>query len=229
MRIELRGIIKQKIALNFHSFMIILFFSLSVWFWISNQKTMIVSTGLAILITSTIVEVLLKGGNMSYKGLVMNMLILIGSFYFLLNGVGQTFLLTNSMGLSSYSPSVDYVVLAGVNTAPNLFAEVFSMPTTGAVIGFAILGGVLINVGDALDNGSIYASGALVATILPMIVLIAVLSGYIPPSDYFYQLGGSMANIMEFSALLGVLILILMVVFLFDDLISSATAGEEYD
>ncbi|WP_287588331.1 hypothetical protein [Candidatus Borrarchaeum sp.] len=219
----------QKVGFSLHMFLFLSLWGLLIYLQYYNMQEYVLVVFLGVLFSSTFAEFLVLGSRITSEKITVNLFILIGGFFVLLNGVGQTLLFTNSIGLSAYPPSIDIITLAGMQLSADLFSQVFSMPIMGAVIGFAILGGVLINVGDAMDNGSLYGAGALVATVLPMIILIGVLTGTIAPSDYFYQIGGSMANVLEFSALLGVLLLVLTVVFLFDDLISSATAGETYD
>jgi hypothetical protein len=219
----------QKIGFSLHAFIFLSLGGLLMYLQFNNMREYTLTVFLVVLLASTLSEFLVLGSRITTEKLAVNLFILIGGCVVLLNGVSQTMLFTNSIGLSAYPPSVDIITLSGMQMSADLFSQVFSMPIMGAVIGFAILGGVLINVGDAMDNGSIYGAGALVATVMPMIILLSVLTGTIAPSDYFYQIGGSMANVLEFSALLGILLLVLTVVFLFDDLISSATAGETYD
>ena len=166
-------------------------------------------------------EVITRGNKLEHRTLVMNMLLLVGCFYFLLNGLGQTFLYSNAIGLTAYPPNVDYIALSGLDQTAALFGEVFLLPEVGAVVAFAILGGILLNMGDAADNFTLYMVGSLIATILPLIVLLGILVGWIPPSEYFFNLGGSAAHILEFSAVLGIVVLILSVVYMFDDLIGS--------
>lgn len=217
---------RRTISINLHAALVALYCCLAVFFWISNMKPYIFRMALVLLIVSTIFEVILRGDKLSHKSAVMNIGILVMCFYFLLNGLGQTFLFSNSIGLSAYPPNADFIALSGMDQTANLFGQIFAIPEVLACVAFAAFGGILINVGDASDNVTLYMVGTLIATTLPMFILLGILVGWIPPAEYFYQLGGSAAHLLEFSAVLGVVVLILSVVFMFDDIIGSVTFGE---
>jgi len=217
---------RQKMGMSIHGLLFLVFLVYVGGLWYYDMTQHILEAALFILIVSTVVEFINLGGRLTHRSLVSNMVILIACIYFLMNGVGQTLSFADSIGLAAYPPNVNFLIVLGMDISFDLFSQIVTIPEVGVCVAFAILGGILINMGDAADNISLYMAGTLVATILPLIVCLGVLLGWIPPAEYFFALGGSAANILEFAAVLGIIVLILSVVYMFDDIISSATAGE---
>ena len=218
---------QRLLGMSIHLLLIITWFVIVALAYLTNNLSWIFKSVLVIMIISTVIEVINIGPDMRHRTLIYNLALLSICFFFLLNGLGQSMLFSNTIGLSAYPPNTPHITMIGLDMSGDLFAHVFELPEVGVVVGFGLFGMVLVNAGDAGNIDAAYIGGTIMVTVPAGGVLYAIFTGSIPPSEYFYSVGGSSATLLQFSAVLGVTIVLVMVTYMWDDFIGSVKGREE--
>lgn len=152
---------------------------------------------------------------MSHFEALARMVGILISMFFILNGVGVT-----SASIVS-NTNAEFMSLSVANTVGDVFASIIYDTKMLITVAFVIFGLVLVNLGDAQDSPDIYTVGSLAITVVPSIVIIFTLIGFIAPSPIFLEFG-ALAPLAQSIGVMVVTMLLAAIGFMFDDLIKSA-------
>jgi len=136
------------------------------------------------------------------------------SMFFLLNGVGVA-----SASIIA-NPNAEFMSLSVSNNVGIVFSTILYDTKMMVSVGFVIFGLILVNIGDAQDSPDIYTVGSLAITVVPSIVIIFTVAGFIPPATIFLEFG-AMAPVAQAIGVMVVTMLLAAIGFMFDDVIKS--------
>jgi hypothetical protein len=156
-----------------------------------------------------------SGSQMSHFEALARMVGIILAVFFLLNGAG-----VSSASIVS-NANAEFMSLSVANNVGDVFATILYDTKMLVVVGFVLFGLVLVNLGDAQDSPDIYTIGALAITVVPSIMIIFTLIGWIAPNTLFLEFG-AMAPLAQSIGVMVITMFLAAVGFMFDDVIKSA-------